>query len=454
VSASPPSLRALSRGRAAFIAALLILFAVLGIRHSAKVLHDRSAFIRWQKQILRMIEGVDISQEHNYPNPPIMAVLLEPLARMPSLAGALVWFYLKLGMALLSLYWVFRLVEGTGIAFPPWAKALTVLCSLKPILDDLNHGNVNLFILFLVVAALTAYRHRRDLLAGLLLALAISCKITPALFLPWLAWKRSWRALAGCTVGLALFFYPGVAPGLRLGMAKNQEQLVSWYRNMVHPFVVEGKVTSEHVNQSLPGLIFRLATDSPSFVTFVDDVETASRYDNLLSLTPGQAKWFVKGCMGLFVLLVVWCCRTPPEQREGFSIAAEMGVVVLGMLLFSERTWKHHCVTLMLPCAVLCYRLALPASPRLKGSLIGVVALVLVLTTLTGLGPARPREEAGAAPGFAKLALVYGAYTAACLVLLGALLALLRIHHGSRAASSEASRVPLADPAARSPTAA
>ena len=30
----------------------------------------------------------------------------------------------------------------------------------------------------------------------------------------------------------------------------------------------------------------------------------------------------------------------------------EFSVVVLGMLLFCERTWKHHCVTLLLPFTV------------------------------------------------------------------------------------------------------
>ena len=296
-------------------------------------------------------------------------------------------------MAILSLHWVLRLVEGDGKPFPHWAKVLVVLCSIKPIIDDLNHGNVNLFILFLVVAFLIAYQKRRDLLAGLLLALAVACKITPALFIPYLVWKCAWRTLAGVGVGLVLFFYPGVAPGLRLGADLNERQLTSWCRVMVKPFVIEGKVTSEHINQSLPGLVFRLATHSPSFVTFIDNIETPARYDNLWSLTLTQAKGLVKGCMGLFVLLFVWCCRTPADQRDGCSAAAEMGVVLLGMLLFSERTWKHHCVTLMLPFAVLCYHLAVGSPPPwLRRSLIGVLALALVLTTLTGLGPARTRD--------------------------------------------------------------
>jgi hypothetical protein len=448
VSISLRAFRDPALGQAALIGALVVLFALLGDRYTAKARHDRGAFNRWRAQILELSEGVDISERFNYPNPPVMAVLLEPLARMPPVAGALTWFYLKVGMALLSLYWVFRLVEAGGEPFPPWAKALAILCSLKPIIDDLNHGNVNLFILFLVVAALTAWRSRRDLLGGILLALAVSCKITPALFFPYLVWKRAWRTLGGCAVGLALFFYPGVVPGLRLGMEKNQQQLASWYRGMVKPFVIDGKVTSEHVNQSLPGVVFRLATHSPSFVTFVEQVETPSRYDNLLSLSAGQAKGVVKGCMGLFALLVLWCCRTP-WKPEGWRLAAEIGVVLLGMLLFSERTWKHHCVTLMLPFAVLCYHLAVvPSSQGLRWGLKAALVLALGLTSLSGLGSGQERDTVGKAPGFAKMALVYGAYTAACLSLLAGLAAALLWRQTPGGASASVPRVPLAEPAA------
>src|SRR5262249_49266933 len=281
-------------------------------------------------------------------NPPVMAVLLRPLAALPPLVGALVWFYLKVGMTLLAFHWVFRLVEEPRRPLPAVAPGVTVVLSLRPILGGLELRNVHLFILFLVVAALTALRTRRDVLSGVLFALAISCKVTPALFVPYLAWKRAWRALAGVVLGLGLFLWPGVVPAVRLGFAENQQQLVSWYREMVYPFLVEGKVTSEHPNQSLPGVVYRLTTASPSFSTYVNNVYTPTDYDNFLSLEPGQARWLVKGCMGLFALFVVWTCRTPLDRRQGWQLAAEYSLVVLGMLLFSERTWKHHCVTLML----------------------------------------------------------------------------------------------------------
>jgi hypothetical protein len=436
-----------SRWNLLFLAALVVLFVLLGVRHAHKVASDRSAFHRWQRQIQLMVDqNVDISAQFNYPNPPIMGVVLEPFAKLSPVAGALTWFYVKVAMALLSLYWVIRLVESECVPFPAWAKVVTVLCSLKPIIDDLNHGNVNIFILFLVTAALTAYRLRRDFLAGVAIALAIACKVTPALFVPYFAWKRSWRALAGCAAGMVLFFYPGLVPAMRIGMEKNQHQLVSWYRGMVHPFVVGGKVTSEHVNQSLPGLLSRLATHSPSFVAFPDNIETPTRYDNLLSLSPAVAGLLVKGCLALFALLVVWCCRTPPDERSGWPVAAEMAIVVLGMLLFSERTWKHHCVTLMLPFSVLWYYLAAVCRSPSFGRGLGVsIVLVLALMMSTGFGLGSDRESVGHAPGFAKMALVYGAYTLAFLVLLADMAVLLRWGKQHSDVSDESKTTPVSN---------
>ena len=429
--------------RRVFVAGLVLFFVGLGVAHGPKARDERSAFSRWRSQ-LQQLGQVDISAQFNYPNPPIMAVLLEPLANLPPLVGALLWFYLKAGLALVSLHWVFRLVESSEETFPAWARAVVVLMALKPIIDDLNHGNVNLFILFLVVAALTAYRGRRDFLAGNLLALAIACKVTPALFIPYFVWKRSWRLLAGCVVGLMLFLWPGLVPALRLGWQGNQQQLHSWYRGMVHPFLVDGKVTSEHINQSLPGLVSRLTTPSPSFVVFENNREVPRRHDNLLELAPEQAKWLVKGCMGLFALAVVCCCRAPTLRRQDWPLAAEFALIVLGMLLFSERTWKHHCVTLMLPFAVLVYYLARCRPPGwLRGGLVGSLVVVVGLLLVTGLGGGRPRASVAEAPGLAKMALVYGAYTAACLVLVADLLLILRL----RRASCSAEGIPSTEPA-------
>jgi hypothetical protein len=402
----------------------------VSVSYSLKALHNRSAFDRWRQMVVLGVEsGEDISAQFNYPNPPIMAILLYPLAKMPPMWGALTWFYIKVGLTLLALRWVFQLVETAKRPFPLWARALTVLLSIGPIIGDLQHGNVNLFILFLVVAALTAFRTRRDLLSGLLLGLAVACKVTPALFIPYFLWKRQWRVLAGCAAGLLLFLWPGFVPAMFLGWEDNQRQVGSWYKEMVYPFIIEGKVTSEHNNQSLPGLVTRLATHSPSFSTFVNRVYTPTEYDNVLEITPAQARWLVKGCMAVFALVVVWRLRTPTEPRRGWRLSAEFGFILLGMLLFSERTWKHHCVTLILPFAVLCYYLATqPVSRAARWGLIGCLtaASLLMLSTSSGLFADDSAKGGDVAGLFGKQAQVYGAYVWAYLVLAAALVMILR----------------------------
>jgi hypothetical protein len=188
---------------------------------------------------------------------------------------------------------------------------------------------------------------------------------------------------------------------------------------MVQPFIVEGRVTSEENNQSFPGLIFRLTTHSPSRSTYVNDVYTPTAYHNLCNLDPDQARWLIKGCMAGFALLVVWTCRTPTSPRQGWRLAGEFSLVVLGMLLFSERTWKHHCVTLVLPYAVLTYFLAAVTSGRGVRVFVGTcMAASVVLIGLTS--PELVEKD------LSKLAQVYGGYVLAHGLLVGALSAALR----------------------------
>jgi hypothetical protein len=97
------------------------------------------------------------------------------------------------------------------------------------------------------------------------------------------------------------------------------------------------------------------------------------------------------------------------------------------MLLLSERTWKHHCVTMLLPSALLCYYLAaFKPSAGWRGFLIGsmAAATILMASTSTSLW-----DLFGNRLG-AKMAQVYGGYVWAELVLLAAVLALLVKHRG------------------------
>jgi hypothetical protein len=303
-----------------------------------------------------------------------------------------------------------------------------VIC-LPALLGDLSHGNVNIFILFLVAGCLEAFRRRLDALAGLALALAIACKVTPLLFVGYFAWKRCWRVLAATVAGLALWL--AVVPGATFGWGHNRELLAGWYALMVERPLLKGEVTTEHPNQAVTGWVYRLFTHSPSYVGYEQtpegDVPYPAEYHNLADIGRPAAWAVVKSLTAGFALAVVLLCRWPVrgagDAREGWRFAAECGLVCLGMLLFSERTWKHHAVVLLLPLAALAYSAAGVDLPRrLRKFVIGALAAAFILM-------AGPGMLAGRA---ADLALVYGTHTMAFVVLTGAVGLLLACELGRR----------------------
>ena len=435
-----------------FIGILVLFFVAVSIQYSYKVMKGKSAINRWAPQIQQMEAGEDIHKNFNYPNPPIMALILYPISELVTLnpmAGALTWFYLKVILAIISMLLAFRICESAEQPFPLWAKIATILLSLRPIMGDLTHGNVNIFILFLVISSLYSFKRGYDIGAGIILALAIACKVTPLMFVAYFVWKRSVRVILGASIGLVLFFL--VLPALALGWNQNLHSLHSWFEVMIVPYVVGGVVTPEHNNQSLPGLLERLITSAPSFSTYIGDLYIPLRYDNFIDVGPQNARIIVKLFMFLFGIVILLTCRSPiniknqtkQSVRDNWYLSAEYALIIIGMLLFSERTWKHHCVILLLPFAVIVYALINKNIGRTRRLFLGgalVLATGFMATTATGLSGenmGRLQDEATAAstligPGgtmmmtqqgiwttnFGKQAQVYGAFVWAfiCLV--------------------------------------
>jgi hypothetical protein len=416
------------------VAALIIFFGAVFLQFTLKVSqadHSRSAFLRWQTQLADLDEGINVWDKYAYPNPPMMALILKPFMQLPPMIGSSLWFLCKAILACASILIVVSLLDeirkgdapegGGGLVpsrhassrFPAWAKVLAVALSLRPIEGDLMHGNVNLLILFLIVASLWALCRQRDGLAGVLLALSIACKLTPALFVPYLLWKRAWKALMGLGAGLIVLVF--VIPALTYGWDSNLDYLHSWHQQMVAPYAA-GVVSSEHKNQSLPGLLHRLLCDEPSFSEYSGVRKIVLDTHNLVALDPVIVQGLVAVSMGIFALAAAYFCRASMDDRLPISLMAEFSLVVLGMLLFCERTWKHHCVTLLLPFAVIAYGLATPSSNATRWLLAAILAAIGLLMLATSTGVYDHQSEAHDRIG--KLAQVYGAYVWVFLLLI------------------------------------
>ena len=279
----PVSLPRCARGtsgrfRVVFLGLLAIVLVVTSVKYAAKVAkpgdtgqQSRSAFLRWRTMILDVFTGTNVYVGKNeYPNPPVMAIILRPFAELPPVAGAMAWFYAKVLMAVLAAVWVFRLVSASprpgsgGVRGKPVAdgvKAAAILLALPAIMGDLSHNNVNIFILFLVAACLEPYRRGRDIAAGLVLGLrhrvqGDAAPVPGVLRLEaGLARRRRVRRWAGAVARRRA--------GAVFGWDRNAELLTDWYKLMVERPVLKGEITTEHPNQALPGFVYRLFTHSP-----------------------------------------------------------------------------------------------------------------------------------------------------------------------------------------------
>lgn len=413
------------------LAGLCVFFVLIGVQHGLKIANSerassQTAYLRWTPLVRELNQNIDIWQKWNWPNPPMMAMILKPFMDIdPPIVGSQLWLAAKMLCTLLSVWMVIKMLDRPERPFPLWGKILAIVLAARPFEGDLVHGNVNLFILLTVALAAYAFTRGWDVAAGLSLSLGIACKVTPALFLPYLVWKRAWKTLAATLAGLVLWTL--IVPGAYFGWQRNVEFFGSWAHGMVLPYVVHNEITSEHQNQSLPGVLERLLRARPSISQTNEEhnIYEPVEFHHFADISREAHGWIVKGFMAAFCVLAMFCFRAPRGDRTDVRWTAEFGAVVLGMLIFSERTWKHHAVTLLIPFALLAYQLsAMTLSRGMRIYLIGTLACVvlLMLTTVSGvvtLFGVPDRHDL-----FGKYAQVYGAYLWSFLLLLAAMFTL------------------------------
>jgi hypothetical protein len=265
---------------------------------------------------------------------------------------------------------------------------MAAVFSLRPIISDIQHGNLNIFVMVWLAVAWALYLRGNDLWAGIFIALAIVTKVTPALALVYFAYRRAWRVCLGAVLGLVLFFL--VLPALYLGWDRNLELLRSWFEMLVAPFALHGYVTREIANQSLQGVAVRLLSNAGILSIIAMPTEQALAAGMEEMVRPATALGaLLRPTISLVVLgALAGLCRTRCSSRRDPRRLLEFGLVLLAMMLLSERTWKHHATTLPIIYLGLWFVVACgPWSDRTRGWWVaGLVAqMILLLGTSEGL---------------------------------------------------------------------
>ena len=123
---------------------------------------------------------------------------------------------------------------------PVWTlRLLPVILCLHCLGRELQLGQIDLFLLFLVVMTMTAAAQGRSYQAGLWNAAAICLKVMPVLFLLFPLWRRDWRWLLSCLGGMVIGLV--ILPLALLGFDKTVKYTREYEADMVLP-AINGKI--------------------------------------------------------------------------------------------------------------------------------------------------------------------------------------------------------------------
>lgn len=234
--------------------------------------------------------------------PPFAAVLMVPLALLPTWLTAALWTGASAGALGASVVVVRRAMGRTS---PAWLVVLVAVgaLTLEPVWQNFRFGQINLLLMLIVLVDVLRPERR---LSGVLLGIAAGVKLTPLLFvvLLVLAGHRAAGARAalafGATVAIGFVAMPGSG--------------AYWTDRLLDPSRV-GPPALAH-NQSVSGALTRLLGSAPS--------------------TP---LWLaVAGPLALAVVLVAAAWWRRDDRVLATCLTA------LAMLLASPVAWSHHWV--------------------------------------------------------------------------------------------------------------
>ncbi len=256
-----------------------------------------------------------------YIYPPFFALALAPLTALGLVTAGRVWLLVIHATTMLSL----RLILRVNPEVPPSGRRVFLVAAFgfMPLYLNLKFQQVASVWLLLLTATLWAALRRRDVAAGLFLALAASLKVGPVFLVPLFARLERWRA-AITGAGLLVL----ITAATMLASPGSFE-----FFTVVLPRI--GLGTSNWDNGSVDGLVSR-------FVDFFPN--SFGPYTSLV------AKAVI--VLAVVVILGFTLSRAAPRSADGWNLRLSLAAMITALLMVSSVTWQHHMVTLLLPIGV------------------------------------------------------------------------------------------------------
>jgi hypothetical protein len=280
---------------------------------------------------------------------PAFAVATLPVGLGPGRLVRACWFTATLLMLAVLLRSSFTALPDARLTRAALIGATFVLLG-KFYVHEIELGQVNILMAMLVVLAVVAMRRGREILAGLLIAVAVVVKPYAVLLVPYLAARRRLGSLAGVATGLAGAL---LLPAVVYGFQGNLTLLDEWWRTVTE-------------------------TTAPNLMDF-NNVSAASVFARWLG--PGQTA----EALAVSLVLALLCVAAAVFlMRGGVAVPEplEVGLLLTMIPIISPQGWDY--VFLLSTLAVMLlvnYREQLPRALRIAT----IVALLVIAFSIFDL---------------------------------------------------------------------
>jgi hypothetical protein len=319
---------------------------------------------------------------------PFFLVAFTPLWIIPYSVSAYIWYVLSVIEIAGCLIIISRVFPALATSKRMWL--LIALCTLQYFVMAIHYGNAHLLAVFLLFLSLYWVWKGSDLIAGLMMALSITLKLTPILLLPYFALKRKWKMLASVC---ALLLILNLTPSVYFGFSQNLQLMASWYKHVISS--QEFHEENGPINLSLKGELQRYLSDVDYSKRVDGDVQYPSI--NFATLAREDLFWvWIIACTALFLaaLVLLWLdqARTQAgasgKNRVNGDFAVEISLMLSLMLFVGPLTSKIYFVTLLWPLACLA-SIAITNRSREARLASGVLVVVAVANSVLPSLPGR-----------------------------------------------------------------
>ena len=279
--------------------------------------------------------GVTNIRHWHYIYPPLLAILLAPVSKWPPVATIPLAYLLSIASLVGTVTLSRRFPENARPK--PWQIVLAMLFCLPMFLNTLTRGQFDIITLFFMAAVFYNYLKGRKFLTGILLAFAVTLKVTPLAFLVFFfLMKREWKILLSTTAGFGLFFF--LIPSAVIGFDTNLMLLKTWWGLMS---ISQSATAYQHYlwgelytpfgphHQSIYAVVTRLVWHS--------EAHFIRHYNSLI-------RWIPSG-VGI-ALLILLCVRTrrasDTPAQDPLRLLVEFSLFPMLMLFTSPVNHIHH----------------------------------------------------------------------------------------------------------------